>query len=213
MHRKILHPIVALAIAAAIPLPIAGEPAAQSREQALSALCKKLMYKNCTPERDRQLKQYFGDTDISALERSMGNYPGAAPAFEALPKDRNGMVDWGAAVTTGIIQPRDSISGNREPEQERYHENILVMRTRIDVIPDVIFPHGAHTYWINCDSCHPRPFSKRKGGTRFSMRDIIDGEYCGKCHGKVAFAANSFKNCSRCHALQKTTDIPPWGDL
>ncbi len=188
--------------------------AAEDGREALSRLCQKLMYKNCNPERDRQLKEYFGDTTLSALEqRDPGNHPGRIQAFAALPKDRNGYVDWAAAVASGIIRPRGSIMGGEEREFEGYNDNIMVMKTRIDVIPDVIFPHGVHTYWLSCESCHPRPFAKAKGKTDFRMRDIIDGRYCGKCHGKVAFAAQSFKNCSRCHALQKTTNAPPWGEF
>ncbi len=185
----------------------------KSEQEAVSALCKKLMYKSCNPERDRQLKKYFGDADISALENGMQEYSGQVPAFRALPKDKNGLVDWGTAVSDNLINPRGSIRGGEESDYEGYFDNIIVLETKIDVIPDVVFPHGVHTYWLSCDSCHPRPFKKVKGGTFFNMADIIDGKYCGKCHGKVAFAAQSFKNCSRCHALKKTSDMPPWGEF
>ena len=201
----------ALLIVAAVLLSL---QVAASEQDAVSALCKKLMYKQCNPKRDRQLKHYFGEADIPALEKQLHRYPGKAPAFASLPKDRAGMVDWSAAVNEQIIHPRDSIEGDgKGQEYERYDENIIVFRTKIDVIPDVIFPHGVHTYWLACESCHPAPFKKVKGGTFFSMRDIIGGKYCGKCHGKVAFAPQSFKNCSRCHALRKTQDVPPWGEL
>jgi len=199
-----------LLVAVVVSFPAVGEAGAKNEQEALSALCKKLMYKRCNPERDQQLKQYFGDADIPALEKRLQDYSGQMPAFAALPKDKNGLVDWGAAVAENIIHPRGSLTG-KESEYEKYVDNIIVLKTKIDVIPDVIFPHGVHTYWLSCESCHPQPFKKVKGGTYFSMGDIIDGKYCGKCHGKVAFAPQSFKNCSRCHALRKTTDVPPWG--
>ncbi len=213
MRTKNLSRTTMLILLAGICLFGAANPMAAGNQQTLSELCKKLMYKNCTPERDQQLKEYLGDADISALEKRLGNYAGRVPAFEALPKDKNGFVDWGAAVARGIIQPRGSIAGKENERYEKYNENLMVMKTKIDVIPDVIFPHGVHTYWLSCDSCHPEPFAKKRGKTQFSMGDIIDGKYCGKCHGTVAFAAQSFKNCSRCHALQKTPGTPPWGSF
>ncbi len=192
----------------------AAESTARNGDRALSELCRKLMYKQCNPERDEQLERFFGNADISAMERSLREqYDGTAPAFRDLPKDRSGLVDWGAAVSAGLIRPRDSITGTEERAYEPYDGNLIVMKTRIDVIPDVIFPHGVHTYWLSCESCHPSPFKKAKGETSFSMREIIDGKFCGKCHGKVAFPPQSFKSCGRCHALRKTDDIPPWGDL
>lgn len=184
----------------------------KNEQEALSALCKKLMYKHCNPERDKQLKKYFGEYDIQALGEKLHEYSGQAPAFVSLPKDRAGFVDWGSAVSENIIQPRGSLTGG-DSEYEKYYENIIVLKTKIDVVPDVIFPHGVHTYWLSCASCHPSPFKKKKGQNNFSMADIIGGKQCGKCHGKVAFAPQTFKNCSRCHALKKTSDIPPWGNF
>ncbi len=201
-----------LLVAVVVFFSAVSEAGVKTEQEALSALCKKLMYKSCNPKRDQQLKQYFGDADISALEKRLREQSGQAPAFAALPKDKMGLVDWGAAVSENIIHPRGSLTGD-DSEYEKYYDNIIVLKTKIDVIPDVVFPHGVHTYWLSCESCHPAPFKKVRGGTFFNMGDIIDGKYCGKCHGKVAFAPQSFKNCSRCHALRKTSDVPPWGEF
>ncbi len=200
-----------LLVAVVVFHPAVSEAGVKTEQEALSALCKKLMYKSCNPERDQQLKKYLGDADIPSREKELQDYSGRAPAFAALPKDKMGFVDWGAAVSENIIRPRGSLTGEEDSEYEKYYDNIIVMKTKIDVIPDVIFPHGVHTYWLGCESCHPAPFKKAKGETYFSMGDIIDGKFCGKCHGKVAFEPQSFKNCSRCHALRKTSDVPPWG--
>ncbi len=184
----------------------------KTEQDAVSALCKKLMYKSCNPERDQQLQRYLGSVDVQSIEKNLEGFAGQAPAFTALPKDKNGFVDWSVSVSENIIQPRGSIMGDGDDsEHEKYLENLIVLKTKMDVIPDVVFPHGVHTYWLSCESCHPSPFQEAKGGNNFTMGDIIDGKFCGKCHGKVSFSPQSFKNCSRCHALKKTTAIPPWG--
>ena len=67
---------------------------------------------------------------------------------------------------------------------------------------DVVFSHRFHVKVKkqHCSYCHPEPFKKRRGMTKFSMKDIWSGKFCGKCHnGKVAFSAKEPGNCSRCH--------------
>ncbi|MFQ5571885.1 MAG: c(7)-type cytochrome triheme domain-containing protein, partial [Rhodothermales bacterium] len=43
--------------------------------------------------------------------------------------------------------------------------------------------------------CHPRIFRYR--GTEIKMADVLQGNYCGECHGKVAFPPPTA--CERCH--------------
>ena len=58
------------------------------------------------------------------------------------------------------------------------------------------------TEWLTCESCHPAIFPYRDIGLAGSedygitMDQVFEGEYCGKCHGTVAFALDS---CNRCH--------------
>ncbi|MBE9553547.1 MAG: hypothetical protein IMF05_08800, partial [Proteobacteria bacterium] len=59
------------------------------------------------------------------------------------------------------------------------------------------------TEWLTCESCHPAIFPYRELGMDPSgkygivMDQVFEGEYCGKCHGTVAFVLDS---CNRCHS-------------
>jgi c(7)-type cytochrome triheme protein len=68
-------------------------------------------------------------------------------------------------------------------------------------MPNVVFPHFPHTYWLDCGNCHPDIFVMKKGANPISMVKIVNGEFCGRCHGRVAFPIS---NCSRCHVKPKT---------
>jgi c(7)-type cytochrome triheme protein len=64
-------------------------------------------------------------------------------------------------------------------------------------MPDVLFSHKKHALWNGCEVCHPEIFPSTKRGTiKYSMFQIWDGQYCGVCHGKVAFP---LRDCQRCH--------------
>ncbi len=67
---------------------------------------------------------------------------------------------------------------------------------------NVVFSHKLHVKQKgqHCSYCHPKPFEKKIGVTAFSMREIWDGKFCGKCHNGIkAFNARKPENCSRCH--------------
>ncbi len=112
----------------------------------------------------------------------------------AFPRDLMGNVDWVAAVQAGLLRPRPGI----DPETQDIPP--LPLDVRMDPgIPgvEVIFPHEPHTYWLRCDNCHPAIFQMRAGVDRITMGSIFAGEFCGRCHGKVAFAPET--GCLRCH--------------
>jgi len=114
--------------------------------------------------------------------------------YDALPKDSMGNVDWVAAVEKGAIRPLPG------PDPEALESPVLAYDVHLDPgIPgfEVVFPHAAHTYWLRCDNCHPAIFTMKAGADPISMAKIFDGEYCGKCHGKVAFPPQT--GCQRCH--------------
>jgi c(7)-type cytochrome triheme protein len=122
------------------------------------------------------------------------DYESYEALLAALPKDTMGNLDWVAAVEDGSIRPRPG----RDPEAEE--APILPFDVRLDPgIPqfEVVFPHAAHTYWLRCDSCHPAIFRMKAGSNPITMAKIFEGEYCGKCHGKVAFPPET--GCPRCH--------------
>lgn len=73
------------------------------------------------------------------------------------------------------------------------------------LMANVLFPHKIHSFWLSCKVCHPRIFKAKKGGNDFTMYDIWNGKYCGRCHGKVAYQPKGYENCQRCHSSWKKT--------
>lgn len=112
----------------------------------------------------------------------------------AFPKDVMGNVDWVAALSDGLLAPSPGIDPNTPDIPP------MPLDVRLDPgIPafEVVFPHAAHTTWLRCDNCHPGIFQMRAGADPITMAAIFQGEYCGRCHGKVAFAPET--GCPRCH--------------
>ena len=112
----------------------------------------------------------------------------------AFPKDAAMNVDWVAAIETGLIHPRPGIG--------RQVQDIPPLPLDVHLDPGipifaVVFPHEAHTRWLRCDNCHPAIFQMRAGADTITMSAIFQGEFCGRCHGKVAFAPET--GCPRCH--------------
>ncbi len=121
------------------------------------------------------------------------HYETFAELVAAFPADASGGPDWVEAVRRGLADPLPSI----EPG-EPLAPFPLNVRLR-SAVPgfDVVFPHAAHTYWLRCDNCHQEIFVMRAGANPISMTKIFRGEACGRCHGTVAFAAET--GCPRCH--------------
>ena len=63
----------------------------------------------------------------------------------------------------------------------------------------VLFPHKGHTEWMSCEMCHDAIFKAQTGANPVNMGAILEGEYCGVCHGAVAFPLTE---CDRCHSVQ-----------
>jgi c(7)-type cytochrome triheme protein len=118
-----------------------------------------------------------------------------AQALSVLAPDTAGnKVDWVAAVQLGQIRPRTSVDGSRVPEQ---HDSEIIMRNTLS-LPAVRFPHAAHNLWMSCEMCHDTIFKPEIDGNDISMSKILDGEYCGVCHGAVSFPLTE---CNRCHSV------------
>jgi c(7)-type cytochrome triheme protein len=117
-------------------------------------------------------------------------------AAEMLPKDDLDEADWVAALREGVIAPRNSIPGSRPAERIVFGFDFYLPGP--DPSFDAYFPHSVHTEWLGCESCHPKIFRTR--GTQISMDEVFAGEYCGVCHGVVAF---SLDNCTRCHTAME----------
>ncbi len=127
--------------------------------------------------------------------------------LDYLPRDRCGFVDWAKALKEGVIAPKDSLSMEEVtapsvPGEEPPGD--VLIEAKMPFMPDVIFPHDTHSMWLDCKNCHPGIFKKKAGATPISMVDNWRGEYCGRCHGKVAFP---LANCYRCHSVSRKSPI------
>lgn len=127
----------------------------------------------------------------------------AEEATRHLPYDANGFPDWMKALKSGLIKPRSDLHGN---EKMDVLDLDIIMRNTKEM-PFVKFPHRSHTEWLTCSNCHPDPFPAKAGGTNIRMINIFRGQYCGKCHDRVAFI--TFFSCDRCHSQpQKPATVP-----
>lgn len=117
-----------------------------------------------------------------------------------LPKDGYGMVDWARSVKDGLIIPMDKLADGKSVSKNPL-KLPLVYSIKKKKISDVFFSHEVHTYWINCNTCHPAVFKAEFRGTAgMNMTSIDKGKFCGVCHGMVAFRLNE---CDRCHNQSK----------
>lgn len=114
---------------------------------------------------------------------------------KALPKTATGEVDWAKAIAEGIIAPQAAL----DPKAS----GLPSLNLNVELVPEgqpafrVVFPHVAHTRWLVCANCHPGIFQMKRGADPINMGAIFAGQYCGVCHGKVAFAPGT--GCPRCH--------------
>jgi c(7)-type cytochrome triheme protein len=122
-------------------------------------------------------------------------------ALSRLPADSAGnRVDWIRALEDGYIRPRSSL---REDKPVRMLDSDILMNPT-GSIPRVLFPHKAHTRWLDCGNCHEHIFRSKAGATPVTMGKILEGEYCGVCHGAVAFPLTE---CNRCHSVPQDSQV------
>jgi c(7)-type cytochrome triheme protein len=125
-----------------------------------------------------------------------------AEALSVLPPDGAGnKVNWVKAIEGGRIRPRASLQGDREVEILE----LEVVMTDTLPLPNVSFPHRQHTEWMSCDTCHEELFISRVGANPINMGRILQGEYCGLCHGAVSFPLTE---CNRCHSIRPEAGLP-----
>lgn len=126
---------------------------------------------------------------------ALGQLQPAAAALAALPQAKRGGVDWARAVRDGAIAPRADLEGRAKPTLLTL--DVILKNTKD--MPHVRFPHLAHTQWLACANCHDQLFVPKAGANQISMDKIFRGQYCGACHGRVAFVTHL--NCERCHSI------------
>ncbi len=119
-----------------------------------------------------------------------------ADAMKDFPRDARGTINWVDTLDRGLIAPRTGLTG-----AEKMHSvDFDVIFKNTASMPYVRFPHLPHTQWLTCKNCHPAIFLPQRGGNFVTMAAIMEGEYCGVCHGKVAFPP---MECNRCHSVAR----------
>lgn len=116
-------------------------------------------------------------------------------ALSNFPVDPNGKTDWVRTMQDGHIAPRTGVTG----EEKMKEVDLDITMKNTASMPHVLFSHRIHTQWLTCSNCHSRIFLPQIGGNFITMAKILEGQYCGVCHGKVAFPT---LDCARCHSLQ-----------
>lgn len=169
-----------LPLAQALPLEPAQTPPAQAESKT-----EAVQTETVPP----QIKNYdIANPDFTLLQE-------AKDALTGLALDRKYAVDWMKALNRGVIVPRANVLGTAEME---FLESDIIM-TNTKRMPYVNFPHSSHTRWLACANCHDEIFIPKAGANKIDMEKIFRGQFCGVCHGKVAFVVTL--SCERCHSI------------
>lgn len=123
------------------------------------------------------------------------------------PIDRRGEVNWVKSLNENLIDPRKSLTGDPWDEEMMRVMDFDVLMTNTANMPHVLFPHKPHTQWLTCSNCHPKIFTPQIGSNPINMTRILQGEFCGRCHDKVAF---TLWTCERCHSVPHEGSGEKW---
>lgn len=118
-------------------------------------------------------------------------------AFKSLQRTPLGEVDWMSGIRQGVFKPFDSTDPEARPALPPYDLDMVLPVKKEFGIPQVIFSHSSHTMWLDCRNCHPAIFAPKRGANPITMHGVLEGQYCAKCHGVVAF---QLYDCFRCHS-------------
>ncbi len=117
----------------------------------------------------------------------------ALSLLSVAPEPGGNNVDWVEALESGLISPRSKI----QPDWKVNNLDLDIIMPNTAGMPQVVFPHRQHTEWLDCSNCHDKIFKAKTGANQFGMLEILQGEYCGRCHGAVSFPLTQ---CLRCHS-------------
>ena len=133
------------------------------------------------------------------LSPAIGILQEPGTALSLLPPDSAGnRVSWVRALRERYIEPRTNIF----PETKIEILDMDIIMDRTGELPLVMFPHKPHTEWLDCANCHDQIFVKKVDANPINMFAILSGQYCGQCHGAVAFPLTE---CNRCHSVVRKT--------
>ncbi|MBI5193936.1 MAG: hypothetical protein HZA08_10915 [Nitrospirae bacterium] len=142
-------------------------------------------------------KGKFSNTFFTRIPLDLSKMPPPPVAVKVIPKTGMGEIDWMKGIRDGLFKPFDSTDPNALPYTPLYNMDMSLSIKKDFGIPDARFPHSSHTMWLDCKNCHPTIFIPKRGGNPITMHRVLEGEYCGRCHGVVAFR---LYDCFRCHA-------------
>jgi c(7)-type cytochrome triheme protein len=162
-------------------------------EQEIRTLQQELDAAQLALEQAKQASQEDQDPESPPVELTTS----WEEAAELLPADYTGQTDWMLALTSGAIAPRPGLESGAL-EQAVFDFDVRFADAS-NPMHHVTYEHAPHTQWLSCDNCHPAIFPLERGAQppTITMANIRAGEYCGVCHGTVAFAAGDA--CARCH--------------
>jgi len=113
------------------------------------------------------------------------------------PAERFGNgIDWLTSEDQNLLNLKDHLEGVSISRSKIQEPKEFDLSAKQPNMPDIIFSHTKHTVWNGCELCHPEIFGIKKNSVPYSMEEIFAGEYCGVCHGTVAFPNI---DCQRCH--------------
>ena len=113
------------------------------------------------------------------------------------PPERFGNgIDWLKAEEQGLLNLKDYLEGVSIKRARITEPQEFEISAKEPNMPDIVFSHKKHSVWNGCELCHPEIFGVKKGAAPYNMQEIFAGQYCGVCHGKVAFPNI---DCQRCH--------------
>jgi len=113
------------------------------------------------------------------------------------PSERFGSgIDWLTAEEQNLVTLKDYLEGASIKRTKIQEPKEFDLSAKQPNMPDIIFSHEKHTVWNGCELCHPEIFGVKKDSMPYNMQEIFAGQYCGACHGSVAFPNI---DCQRCH--------------
>lgn len=194
---RIIRILIAIAIPAATTIPVDALAFLRAMPKNTSS-SEETTSQNASSQGDHQARRTINENNFYDPENPDDRrLQRIEEATSHLPYDAVGFPDWMRALREGLIQPRSSLDG--KSGMEILDLDIIMKNTK--EMPYVRFPHNSHTMWLSCSNCHPDPFQPIAGSTSIRMADIFRGQYCGKCHDRVAFV--TFFSCTRCHSVPK----------
>jgi len=150
-------------------------------------------------------------SNAKVRDTSNSSFSALQPAQLALsdkcftPTKFGNRIDWVKGLDDACIAPRFQ---KADPTIEPVVMDLDIVQKTPTSMGDRVFPHKAHTKWLYCSNCHPRIFKPEKGSNNMNMTGILNGKWCGTCHGKVAFPIVG-QTCTKCHSIPKPGDYEP----